>query len=458
MLLRRFLALGATLSLLSPAFADTKAKQPDPARAYDRMVSKVANMTGDDRAYNIASSQGLSLLNVLWEDTGRWEGSSVGPNISDVTIEVEGYSSGKTHHTYLMPVMRYENFSDKTADLQIDKIVIPVGNQREGGKLELVSLKELLESPEQYMSAADKGKIKGGTLLAKRDTHVLVSAQHAFLPVPKEGKATFWPVIFNYQSTKKNPAVLTILVTRQGTSMTIIDNNRDSIGNDWGQRLFFNSGGKKAPLIAERLTDVKANGVTANGEDAQNLNDDANVLMLIQVPLKYREPRNSYAPMKMAMGKDDMAPSMDAAGGGAPAASPADKASSTRSRVAEHSDVDTAVLGHGPEDGPFTELDGLKVTRDPRFPVRVTLQFYQATSNGVISRDNVKAMAAQIKKVYGKGDYVGSLVVPSGVDRKRPTNWLGVGTQPENVSISDFPGLLERFGFITMKPRINGVL
>jgi hypothetical protein len=32
---------------------------------------------------------GLQLLNVLWEDTGRWEGSSVGPNISDVTIEVQ---------------------------------------------------------------------------------------------------------------------------------------------------------------------------------------------------------------------------------------------------------------------------------------------------------------------------------------------------------------------------------
>src|SRR4051812_41069869 len=161
MLLRRCLAAAATMSLLTPAFADTKAKQPDPARAYDRMVEKVANMTGDDRAYTMASSQGLSLLNVMWEDTGRWEGSSVGPNISDVTIEVEGYNQGKTHHTYLMPVMRYENFSDKTADLKIDKIIIPVGNQRENGKLELISLKELLESPEQYMSTRDKGKFKG---------------------------------------------------------------------------------------------------------------------------------------------------------------------------------------------------------------------------------------------------------------------------------------------------------
>ncbi len=449
--MRRFSAALATLSLLAPVAAAKPVKPTDPAKSYDRMVQRVADMVNDERAYGITGAFNLQLLNVMWEDTGRWEGSSVGPNISDVTIEVEGYKRGKEHHTYLMPVMRYDNFTDKTADIKIDKILIPVGNQTEGGKLELVSLREMLENPEQYLSTHDKGKIKKHTLLAKRDTHVLVSAQHAFLPVPKEGKATFWPVIFNYQSTKKNPAVLTILVTRQGTSVTIIDNNRDSVAGDWGQRLYFNQGGKKAPLIAERLTDVKASGHTANGEDAQSLSDDANVLMLIQVPLKYKAP-----PMRNMIGYGDMAPMTMAEGA---AAAPAKSASGGGGGYgrAERSDVDTAVLGHGPVEGPYTELDGLTIERDSRFPVRVTLQFYQATSNGVISRDNVKAMAAQIKKVYGKGDYVGSLVVPTGVDRKRPTNWMGVGPAPTNVSISDFPGLLERWGLVSMRPRL-GVL
>lgn len=453
--MRRFSAALATLSLLAPVAVAKPAKPatPDPAKSYDRMVARVADMVNDEHAYGITGAFNLQLLNVMWEDTGRWEGSSVGPNISDVTIEVEGYKQGKTHRTYLMPVMRYDNFTDKTADIKIDKIIIPVGNQTEGGKLELVSLRELLESPEQYLSTHDKGKIKKHTLLAKRDTHVLVSAQHAFLPVPKEGKATFWPVIFNYQSTKKNPAVLTILVTRQGTSVTIIDNNRDSLSGDWGQRLYFNQGGKKAPLIAERLTDVKASGHTANGEDAQSLTDDANVLMLIQVPLKYKAP-----PPRKMMAYGDMAPMTMSAGSVAPSAAPAKSASGGGYGRVERSDVDTAVLGHGPAEGPYTELDGLTIERDTRFPVRVTLQFYQATSNGVISKANVKAMAAQIKKVYGKGDYVGSLVVPTGVDRKRPTNWLGVGTAPTNVSISDFPGLLERWGLVSMRPRLSGVL
>jgi len=436
-------------------------KAPDPARAYERVVKSVANMIDNERAYTMASAYKLSLLNVLWEDTGRWEGSSVGPNISDVTIEVEGYRNGKAHRTYLMPVMRHDNFTDRTADVKIEKIMIPVGNQTKDGDLQLVSLAELLKNPAQYMSTPGKGKIKGEGLFAKRDTHVLVSAQHAFLPVPKEGKATFWPVIFNYQSSKKNPAVLTILVTRQGTSMTIIDNARDTVGGDgsWGQRLYFNKAGERAPLIAERMADVKASGVTANGEDAQDLSADANVLMLIQVPLKYRAP-HYYAPSSPTKSA-----SMDA-----PMAAPAAKASGSSSggdfgggygagAGRARSDVDTAVLGHGPTEGKYTELDGLTIQRDTRFPIRVTLQFYQATSNGVISRENVKAMASQIKKVYGKGDYVGSLVVPSGLDRTRPTNWTGTQGAPAAVSWAMFPGLVERFGLrVFMPTRVAGVM
>ena len=423
-MLRRLSALSALA-----AITVSTAASANPG-SYETTVASVANMVSDHAATQLVSERGLQLLNVLWEDTGRWEGSSVGPNISDVTIEVE--ADPKTHRTYLMPVMRYDNFTDKTADVRLDKLLIPVGNQHKGGKLELVTLGELLRNPAQYMTGKDKGRIRGGSLFAKRDTHALVSGQHAFLPVPKQGKATFYPVIFNYQSTAKNPAVLTILVTRQGTSISIVDNARDTVGGDsWGQRLYFNKAGEKAPLIAERLTDVKTKGSTANGEDASKISKDANVLMLIQVPLKYKEPpRRAYLAESADYG--DAAP-------------PAPTASIAKSGAApRESDVDVAVLGHGPTQGPYTELDGLTIQRDERFPVRVTLQFYQATSNGVVSRENVQAMAAQIAKVYAKGDYVGSLVVPSGLDRARPTNWTGVTTAP-SVIWRDFPGLVERF-------------
>ena len=49
-------------------------------------------------------------------------------------------------------------------------------------------------------------------------------------------------------------------------------------------------------------------------------------------------------------------------------------------------------------------------------------------------------------RVYAKGDYVGSLVVPAPGDRKRPTRWTGAGKPPTVISQRDFPGLVERWG------------
>ena len=106
------------------------------------------------------------------------------------------------------------------------------------------------------------------------------------------------------------------------------------------------------------------------------------------------------------------------------------------------SNVEVAVLGHGQAKGPFTELDGLTIQRDRRFPVRVTVQFYQATSNGVVNQADIGRLAKQIAKVYAAGDYVGSLVTdgPTG----RPTEWKGAHAAPPVLTLDDFPGLRER--------------
>jgi len=430
----------AAWTLPPPAFVDGSIPRAARARRnYARVVEQVAAMPGNAQATNLVNSTGLQLLNVLWEDTGRWQGSAVGPNISDVTIEVQMDAANGTTRTALMPVMRYENFTDKTGDVPMNKLMIPVGNQGKAGDLSYVSLRDFLAAPAQFMTLPAKGSIKGGSLLAPRDRHALVSAQATFLPIPQQGQATFWPVIFNYQSSRKNPAVLTLLVTRQGTSTTIVDNARDTLGGDsWGQRLFFNKSGQRAPLTAERLSDVKATGVTMNGESAQSLGGDANLLMIIQVPLKYRAPLMRAGIGGLAL--DGLA----SEGGGPPAiAAPAPAAEAKAARAS--SDVEAAVLGHGPELGPYTELDGLTIERDPRFPVRVTVQFYQATSNGVLAARDVKNLRTQIKKVYAMADYVGSLVAPTAADRQRPTNWDGVSPRPPGVTMQDFPGLMERW-------------
>ena len=417
---------GLLCSLALPAAAKSIAYKP-----YHQVVQQVSSMVYNSSAQSMARSKGLSILNVLWEDTGRYKGSSVGPNISDVTIEVQTEDQQGRTSSALMPVIRYPNFHDKTADIKLDSFNIRVGNERDGVSPYTVKLRDFLASPTRYMSLPNKGAIKGGTLLSPRDKHVLVSAQAAFLPIKQQGKATFWPVIFNYQSTQGHPAVLTLLVTRQGTSMTIIDNSRDTVsgGRSWGQRLYFNKGGQRAPLTAERLSQVMAKGVTSNGESAASLGADANLLMLIQVPLKVNRPRRQY----MGYGGAGLAAEA------APMASaPAKKMARTR----DDSDVEQAVLGHGATEGPYTELDGLTIERDDRFPVRVTVQFYQATSNGVISQQDVDGFARLIKKVYSSGDYVGSLVTEGHTNR--PTEWTGASAPPAGLSWKDFPGLVER--------------
>jgi hypothetical protein len=62
-------------------------------------------------------------------------------------------------------------------------------------------------------------------------------------------------------------------------------------------------------------------------------------------------------------------------------------------------------------EGPFTEVDGPSIERDDRFPVRVTVQFYQATATGEISKAQIEEVKAQLDRVYADGDYVGSLVI-----------------------------------------------
>ncbi len=399
----------AVAPVLAPGIASAQGR-PEPGEvSYRHVVERTVGMVTDAGAQRLAGAHGLRILNVTWEDTGRYKGSAVGPNISDMTIQVQ-LMDPRTEQCrlYCMPVIRFPNFSDKTADLSPDRFQLLVGNER-GGALRRVTLREYLGNFRRYL--ANPASWKGGrqSLLADRDTHVLVSAQACFLPIPKRGKAEFNPVLFNYQSVRKDPAVLAILVTREGTSATVIDNTRDGFaaGRTWGQRLFFNLHGKRAVLAAERLGDFRAGGGGRTG-DAPEANEQSglNMVLLIQVPLRPWTQRT----LKYAV--------CDAAGAPMP----------EMVRKRGGSDVEDAVIGHGRVEGPYTEIDGLEIRRDARYPIRVTVQFYKATSNGVVSPDDMAAIARQISRVYEHADAVGSLVTAGHTGR--PTEYEGEKIQP----------------------------
>jgi hypothetical protein len=397
---------------------------PPPAPTYAEVVNKVVGMTNDAALRGAVGRRGLNVLNVMWEDTGRSLGSSAGPNISDLTLQVR-YREQNQNRAALLPVIRFPNFTDRTGDIPADRFLIRVGNQKKSGALETVALADVLKDIRKYVS--DPGSVLGsGNLSAARDTHYLASAQAVFLPIPKEGRAEFTPVLFNYQSFPESPAVATLLVTRQGTSFTVIENDgsESSPIASSGQELYFNQGGERAPFTAERRTDVKnrieAQGGPKSEDDVSALARGADVLFIVQIPLR-QKPRPRFEGNWAPSSPDGGGLVMKSAGA-PPASSPASMAKPKGSAPSKESDVEQAVLGHGKVEGKFAEGRARKLERDPRFPVRVTVQFYKATSNGVVSEADLDAIARTIGGVYEHADFVGSLVVPEG-DPRRPTAW-----------------------------------
>lgn len=395
----------------------------DPAVPYAEVIRKVEGMVGDARVREGARRRGLDVVNVTWEDTGRAEGSALGPNISDLTLQVRHPMERGRWASALMPVIRFPNFTDRTGDVKADKFLIRVGNQQKGGALESVRLAEVLRRLDRWVTVP--ASLAGGVdLSAPRDTHYLVSAQAVFLPIPRQGKAEFNPVVFNYQSAPGSPAVLCLLVTRQGTSIKVIDNAQDPSPDGGGQELYFNDGGQKAAFTAERKTDVKARieaqGGPKTADDRSALARGADVLFLVQIPLVHQQRG------RLGGSLDDGV----SGGGGLAAAAPAGpppppmkpSPKGGMKKEAERSDVEEAVLGHGPSLGPYREGIGRRLVRDPKFPVRITVQFYKATSNGVVDEKDLDLVARNIGSVYEHADFVGSLVIPEG-DPRRPTEW-----------------------------------
>ena len=407
--------------------SDWGIKSPSDSQEFARTIDKVANMVSDSSLNGRVRRRNLSLVNVTWEDTGRAQGSSLGPNISDLTLQVRRKDERGQFQSSIMPVIRPPNFTDRTGDVPSDRFFIRVGNESNGNaSLRSVPLTDVLKNIRAFASRPES-ILGDGNLFAARDSHFLVSAQAVFLPIPKTGKAQFNPVLFNYQSAPGSPAVLTILVTRQGTSMQVIENKpEDATAAGWGQELYFNNKGQKAAFTAERKSDVEqriaAQGGPKTEDDKSALQKGADVLFLVQVPLKHAQLGRLGGAMPGGVGGGMVAPSA--------AAAPAKKAESAKGggpadMAAEKSDVEQAVLGHGPNVGPYAEGPRLRLERDPKFPVRITVQFYKATSNGVVSDIDLDSISKSIGSVYEHADFVGSLVLPEN-DPRRPTAWQKV--------------------------------
>jgi hypothetical protein len=395
--MRVAIALLAAVSLSAQDVGPTAVSNADsPGLA--AISSSLCSMYGDADAQARCRAHGLDLLSLTWEDTGRSKASCWGPNISDATIQVLG-GGRRPASLGFMPVMRHPNFNDVTCDLPMDHLKILVGNES-GSALHPIRLGDYLDAFGTYQHAPT-GMIRG-SLRRERDQEVLVSAQACLLPVAAGGHTAFAPVLFNYQSGPGRPAVLVILATPEGTSAQVIDDNAQACaGVLHGQRLFHNRNGQRALLSAERFSDHEAAIVGSAAEPAQIHSQEANglsMVLLIQVPLKRKPMPMRAAPEDAQMGKDCEEP----------AAAPC---------CAGTGGMETAVITSGRCDGPWLGLDGCTIERDDAYPIRATVQFYQATDSGELSDADAARIGKAIDRIYVDADAVGSLVVDGVTDR-----------------------------------------
>lgn len=344
------------------------------------IVSKIAQ-DGGVRA--LAEAEGLNITTVSWEDTGRYKGSSVGPNISDMTLRVDGRR---------MPMIRRPNFGDVSCDTPIEMHTVKVGNEN-GGELKEIPLRQLLEKIGMWLD---------------RDQSILSTTQACVLPL-KDGKVEFSVQLFNYQYDEEDPAVLTIVASDQGTSVTVV--------TEPDQVLNFNKNGTAADFLAQRLTDFRAEtGSTATGAMTAD-EADKNMLRVYQVPLKQTKPKTREVFLESAC--------FSMAGGGMMEKSMAMPAAMSRG-------FEDAILSTGEGKGPYNGIEGRKLVRDERFPIRCTYQYYKVTDVPEVPYELLRVIKAQLSKLYDEAEARGSLVTTT-ENRETEPDLPEVSTMPTPI-------------------------
>ncbi|KAH9118924.1 hypothetical protein LEN26_011880 [Aphanomyces euteiches] len=429
--------------------ASTCASKAETARALaEEAAARVSSLASHPMATLWARQRGLSLVNISWEDCARFPNSCWGPCISDMTLVV---------NNRWMSVLRVPNFTDPIMSVPSASIQVSVGNESpHDAPLTTISLENYLQNISKYT------ELNNNLYVPDKDDQVVVSTQSCFLPVPPTGEVDFHVGLFNYQSTPSAPAVLVLVSTDAGTSAQVVEGNRR------GDVLYFNDRGTKRTFKAERLsTDRAKRGVEITGAMTQE-EEARNYIMIVQIPLikptvpsrysptspayiptapfyppaslvsppyipqppaysatsaypltptspAYSPTSPAYSPTSPAYSPTSPAysPTSPAYSPTSPAYSPTSPAYSPTTNMDMSANLEPAMVSLGASHGAFAKLSKYAdVERDPTFPIRVTLQFYQATSNGVITEANMNDLADQMEKVKTNATWCGSLVVP----------------------------------------------
>ena len=285
----------------------------------EQLAKNVVTNAKSRETQQLAQKYGLNVQTRVWEDMSRTKGSVWGPAISDMTLQVKGVD---------MPIIRYPNFSDRTWDISLDDIKVVVGNQRRGEKVRFITLREYLHNFGNYLTDREPGL----SLLAPRDSEAIVSAQATMLPVEKNQNTPFNVAIFNYQTDERDPAVLAIVVSANGSSAQVV--NEDDMR---GQKLYFNDAGQRTSFVATRLSDYRAEQGKSTSGPMTEKEKALNGLLVIQVPLKQHK-RHTPFPSYIYESSNEM------------------MSKSFATMSAKSSDVENVVIRPGQPEGEYDEI------------------------------------------------------------------------------------------------------
>lgn len=328
-------------------------------KTQEKTCQKLLEMASDSNVSLFARNEGFVFQTISSKGSESFNASSVGSNISDVTLQVQGVKRNYCN----MPVLRHDNFYDYYQEVDLSRISVWTGNKTNAEILVQKTLRTYLEN---Y-----KRKSIEGPLLIEREKFAHHRVQACFLPA-EEGKfVNFNVALYNNQFSQKLPAVLAIIASSKGTTAHMIkDNNKN------GNKLLLNLGGKTYDFKAERLKDVR----TRNGGDVESaLSDQEELnrkLLIIQIPMTnvkiIEENHKRRARTK----------------------------SSTRlsGLTAASSSVDDAQISVGKNIGTkkVRAVTQKTLKRDASLPIQVMTQLYKIIDVGDISQEQIKAITQEI--------------------------------------------------------------
>lgn len=360
----------------------------------DDLSTTVQTLTSHKDIIASMGSHGMIMKRLSWEDTARTIGTCYGPNISDMTIVT--FKNGKKSW---MPIVSCgSNFVDETNDVPIDQFSVPVDNFLEDKIGANIPLKEFLSRLPEFT-----GNEKMENMLLDRDERIMVKTQACFLPCDEGESVDFGVQMYNYQSLDYSPAVMTIMVSKEGTSVQVLGAQNEI--------LYFNQMGSSHLLKAQRLADIRTlktgveHSAVKSSKDMSDEEKSENVLMIFQIPLKMAIRRKVR---KLGAGLLGCSRSEASAGTGLVSDCTADPDDGT----------DMAVLSLGKRMGAYRGTTGnFKIERDGRFPIRCTYQYYRCCKTDKLLPSVIDDISYQLKKVDEVSTSMGSHVLTTDVNR-----------------------------------------